>query len=455
MPTTTNGMHYEVHGDGPVTLLMLPGLGCSIEAWTQVAPLLDGYRCVLMDLPGHAGSLGAEADGSSLLTISRPVVEACDEIGLGTFVIVGLSFGAAIGIRIALDLRDRVTGYLGFMPWPASGTEPDDPFMQQMHDSYGDAAAVDHAVSFISLDPSRTTDVVRTMKTAVTEGFWRSWYGSGVYTSIHDELSAITAPVSYVLGGRDVVAPQARLIDDVRAIPGGRAVVLADLGHLAPYEHPDAVAAEILEFVERHVLSAGVPSTPATGFGPRKVAELGHVGIRCFDVERQLDFYTKVLGLVVTDHDPALGNYFLSARPHDEHHELLLAKGRDVAADAKLIQQISFRCETFDDVVGLYRQLKEYGTTFDMIVSHGNAVGVYFFDPEGNRAEVYWQTGLVARQPFIEHIDIETPADELMAAIRASVEKYGASGFTEESYLRWTRQQASASGQLAGTEGQR
>ncbi len=121
----------------------------------------------------------------------------------------------------------------------------------------------------------------------------------------------------------------------------------------------------------------------------RKVAELGHIGIRCFDVEKQLSFYTDVLGLVVTDHDPGLGNYFLSARPDDEHHELLLAKGRDVAPDARLIQQISFRCGTFEDVVGLYRQLKEYGTAFDMIVSHGNAVGVYFFDPDGNRLELY------------------------------------------------------------------
>lgn len=173
-----------------------------------------------------------------------------------------------------------------------------------------------------------------------------------------------------------------------------------------------------------------------------KVAELGHVGIRCVDVERQVAFYTEVLGLVVTDREPGLGNYFLSARPDVEHHELLLTKGRDVPRDGRLIQQISFRCETFEDVVGLYRRLKDHAARFDMIVSHGNAVGVYFYDPEGNRAEVYWQTGLVARQPFIEHIDIETPADELMDAIRASVEKFGASGFTEESYERWTREQA-------------
>lgn len=192
---------------------------------------------------------------------------------------------------------------------------------------------------------------------------------------------------------------------------------------------------------------------PTPPVARRKVAELGHVGIRCFDVEKQLAFYTDVLGLVVTDSDPAVGNYFLSARPDDEHHELLLAKGRDVAPDGRLIQQISFRCEAFEDVVGLYRQLKAYGTDFDMIVSHGNAVGVYFYDPEGNRAEVYWHTGLVARQPFIENIDIETPAAELMDAIRASVEKYGASGFTEESYQNWTRDQAGLAASGTGTEG--
>ena len=168
------------------------------------------------------------------------------------------------------------------------------------------------------------------------------------------------------------------------------------------------------------------------------IAELGHVGIRCHDAERQLAFYTGVLGLTVTDHDEGLGVTFLSARPDTEHHELLLATGRDVAEEGRLIQQISFRCSSFEDVLGFYRRFKEHGVRLDMIVSHGNAVGVYFYDPEGNRCEVYWQTGLVARQPFVEHIDIETEPDELLAAVRASVERFGETGFTEHSYREWT-----------------
>jgi Predicted ring-cleavage extradiol dioxygenase len=172
-----------------------------------------------------------------------------------------------------------------------------------------------------------------------------------------------------------------------------------------------------------------------------RVAELGHVGLRCHDLARQLAFYTEVLGLAVTDHDDELGIWFLSARPETEHHELLLAEGRNVPQEAKLIQQVSFRCARLEDVIGFHRRFREHGVRLDMIVSHGNAIGVYFYDPEGNRCEVYWQTGLRARQPFVEHIDIETDPDELLRRVRESVERHGDTGYTEPGYRAWTQEQ--------------
>ena len=75
-----------------------------------------------------------------------------------------------------------------------------------------------------------------------------------------------------------------------------------------------------------------------------------------------------------------------------------------------------------------------------MIVSHGNAVGIYFFDPEGNRCEIYWQTGLQARQPFVERIDIEMDPELLIDQIRASVERYARSGLAEPWYAAGTLQ---------------
>ncbi|MTD59133.1 alpha/beta fold hydrolase [Amycolatopsis pithecellobii] len=259
MPTTSNGIHYEEHGSGPGTMVMLPGLGCSIECWSQVAPLLDGYRIILMDLPGHAGSLHAVADGTNLGTIAKPVIDACDELGLERFALVGLSFGGAVSIRIALDRPGQVLAVMALMPWNAGGAEAGDPAMEGFYDSFGDLGAITKAIRGISLDPDKTTDVVRTMSTAVTEQFWRSWYGGGVYTSMFEELPGMTVPACYVIGGRDAIAPQDKLIADVRAMPGGRLIFLSDAGHLAPYEAPELVATEIREFVGRYAKTgAGV-----------------------------------------------------------------------------------------------------------------------------------------------------------------------------------------------------
>ena len=252
MPTTRNGIHYEEHGTGASTLVLLPGLGCSIEAWRGVAPLLEGYRLILMDLPGHAGSQGAPADGSSLQTIARPLLDACDELGLERFAVAGLSFGGAVGVRLAVDRPRQVSAVMALMPWPASGTHRGDPIMQTLYDTYGDADALAHIVELLSLDRTKTTDVLHTMSNGVTEEFWRSWYSTGVYTSITAELSSLDVPVCYMIGGKDVIAPQDKLIADVQGIPGGRLVYLSDTGHLAPYEAPELVAQEIAEYIGRY-----------------------------------------------------------------------------------------------------------------------------------------------------------------------------------------------------------
>ena len=118
------------------------------------------------------------------------------------------------------------------------------------------------------------------------------------------------------------------------------------------------------------------------------IARLGHIGIHVLDLEKQKAFYRDILGLTVSDEDPELGMVFMSSRPDDEHHELLLCRGRNVDDQARVVQQVSFRCNTLEDVVGFYRRFKEHGVKLDMIISHGNAIGVYGFDPEGN----FWVT---------------------------------------------------------------
>ncbi len=161
------------------------------------------------------------------------------------------------------------------------------------------------------------------------------------------------------------------------------------------------------------------------------IVELGHVGLHTFDLQREADFFAEILGLEITDGSAEEGFVFLSSRGDVEHHELLLTSGRTVPEGAILVQQVSFRCEQYEDILEYYERFKSRGVRIDMTVSHGIAIGIYFFDPEGNRFEVYWQTGLKAKQAFVEHLDLSLPKEEVLEKVRSGVEKYGSTGFFE------------------------
>lgn len=163
-----------------------------------------------------------------------------------------------------------------------------------------------------------------------------------------------------------------------------------------------------------------------------QIERLAHVGLHVFDLGLEAEFYRDVVGLQITDGDVPSGFVFLSSRPEVEHHELLLASGRTASTDTRWLQQISFRVPTYEDVISYHQRFAEIDVPLDMTVSHGNAIGIYFFDPEGNRVEVYWPTGLVAKQGFIQHLDLSRPKDEIMASVRSFVDRYGATGYADD-----------------------
>ncbi len=154
-----------------------------------------------------------------------------------------------------------------------------------------------------------------------------------------------------------------------------------------------------------------------------KVTGLGHVGIYTNDLMKQRDFYSRVMGLQITDEDiDGLGIVFMSARPEEEHHEFVLMKGRDAPEDAKLVQQLSFTVDSIEELKKFHRVFQEEGVNVERIVSHGNAFGMYGRDPEGNRFEVYYKTEVDVPQPHSQAIDLSQSDEELMNIARAAVQ---------------------------------
>ena len=139
-----------------------------------------------------------------------------------------------------------------------------------------------------------------------------------------------------------------------------------------------------------------------------------HMGMFVTDAARMEDFYTRVLGFAVTDRG-MLGPtalVFLSRDPR-EHHQIVLASGRPPAAGFNPINQISFRMADFAGLREMHRRLQQEGVAELAPVSHGNALSVYFRDPEKNRIELFVDTPWYVQQPLRIPMDMKLSDAEL------------------------------------------
>jgi catechol 2,3-dioxygenase-like lactoylglutathione lyase family enzyme len=145
-----------------------------------------------------------------------------------------------------------------------------------------------------------------------------------------------------------------------------------------------------------------------------QVSGLGHFGIFVKDMSKMVDFYSGVLGLTVTDRGPNDRVVFLSGHPETEHHEIALAKSEDQKTDAG---QVSFHIDSLHDLKVMHKRIADYGCTIDRVVNHGIAFGCYFRDPEDNRIEVYWSTGIDYPQPYADPLDLSASDEELLKLV--------------------------------------
>ncbi len=120
---------------------------------------------------------------------------------------------------------------------------------------------------------------------------------------------------------------------------------------------------------------------------------LGHLVMRVRDIDRSVDFYTRVMGLTVMERSPS-GTVFMSANTEKSHELAIRAIGMDAAGpDHSVIGQahMAWQMETFDDLQELYNRLKENGVRIVRLGDHGVSMGVYLLDPDDNEIEVYYE----------------------------------------------------------------
>lgn len=145
---------------------------------------------------------------------------------------------------------------------------------------------------------------------------------------------------------------------------------------------------------------------------------LEHVGLNVYDLKTMVDFYSRIMGLRVTDRGMMsrinAEIVFMSSDP-GVHHQLVLASGRPEAARPGAINQISFRVGSLSGLKEILHRLDSEGIETLDRMDHGNAWSIYFKDPEENVIEVYAKSPWHVPQPCRFDLDLDKSDDEIIA----------------------------------------
>jgi len=280
-------IHYEVHGDGGPTILLLP-------TWTivhkrfwkmQLAYLARHHRVVTYDGPGNGRSdrpLTANAyDQAAQVGYACAVLDAT---GTDRAVVVGLSYGGNIALDLAANHRSRVLGTI--LIGPSVRVAP-----------YGDERAAYMAVDgpLPAVGPSRVPQVRSDPPSdwvKYNRAYWQERYedflwffmgqcfsephstkhiedcvGWGLDTAgnvlavdrdadrpgrrtVEEWCARITGPVLLIHGDDDHVAPP-RVSEVLADLTGGELVVLEGGGHIPLARDPVRVNLLLHDFAER------------------------------------------------------------------------------------------------------------------------------------------------------------------------------------------------------------
>ena len=144
---------------------------------------------------------------------------------------------------------------------------------------------------------------------------------------------------------------------------------------------------------------------------------LSHMGVFCVDLDKVAAFYREVFDMVETDRGQGITMpykiIFLSASPQ-QHHQLVLASSR-AEGSASTVMQLSFKVQTLDHLREARRRALARGATRMRGLNHGNALSIYFADPEDNTVEVYLDTPWYVSQPHGDPLDLERPDADIWA----------------------------------------
>ena len=122
-----------------------------------------------------------------------------------------------------------------------------------------------------------------------------------------------------------------------------------------------------------------------------KIKKVGHVVLGVRDPARSVKFYTEVLGMELVKVLDDMQMAFFSFGERD--HDIAVIKVPDeqpVGSSGLAHTALEIEGDQ-EQLRELYERLKRYGARVEFTADHVLTKSVYFFDPDGNRPEIFSQ----------------------------------------------------------------
>jgi 4,5:9,10-diseco-3-hydroxy-5,9,17-trioxoandrosta-1(10),2-diene-4-oate hydrolase len=258
---------FWAEGEAGPALLLIHGLGASIETWRDnIHVLAKDYRVYALDLPGN-GRSDKPSPPYSLTDLAQFVREFMRVEGIERASLVGHSVGGAVSIQFAIQFPEQVnrlvlvdSGGLGkevslllrLLTLPLVGERLSRPSRkgtaQLWEEAFYDPAMVteEWVDLYYELDclPGNQEAMLATLRNLANLRGIRD----EVLVPIRDNLGRITSPTLVVWGQQDSLMPVDHAQVAQSGIPGAKVHVLDRCGHMPQMEHPEAFNALVREF---------------------------------------------------------------------------------------------------------------------------------------------------------------------------------------------------------------
>lgn len=258
---TANGVDLNVliAGDGPASVLV-HGFPLDHTMWRwQIDHLAKSRKVIAPDLRGFGGSGAVDPAGVSMATFADDLVALLDALEVSDPVcLCGLSMGGYIALEFVRKHRDRLSSLI-LCDTKASADDATAKKVREQTalkvlehgpDMLAEAMAEKlFAESTRQHQPEVVQEIQDVIRAARPESIAAALRGMAARPDSTDLLPSIDLPTLVLVGEHDAITTSDEMRSMSTALPRATFVEIADAGHMAPLERPDAVNAAMDHFL--------------------------------------------------------------------------------------------------------------------------------------------------------------------------------------------------------------